>query len=122
VDVTYTPYLQKMGGRNQALQTARQAKAQLDAQHIRYVSWTALQPYSYGNSAQHRYAVVPFEWVMESAGKKVKISSYFLGVRTANPPWQFVDGSGLTAADFKQFFADFPKTLALPKSTASLTQ
>src|SRR5580704_6444874 len=44
VQVMYTPYLQRMGGREAAMQLAREAPAQMRAQHVRFVSWTPFRP------------------------------------------------------------------------------
>jgi len=69
VQVMYTPYLQKMGGRDLALRMARAAPAQMQAQHVRFVSWTPLRPYTYAAGRQRRYAVVRFEAVLDAAGR-----------------------------------------------------
>jgi hypothetical protein len=118
VEVMYAPYLQKMGGRERALMVARAAPAQMQAQHVRFVSWTPLRPYTYVAGKQRRYAVVRFEAVLDAAGRRTKLRSYLLGIRTYNAPWQFVNGDGLVPADFAQFFPDFPKTTPLPKPEA----
>jgi hypothetical protein len=108
-----------MGGRDQALTIARAAPAQMQAQHVRFESWTPLRPYTYAVGTQRRYVLVRFESVVNAAGKRAKLKSYLLGIRSPNQPWQFVNGDGLTATDFAQFFPDFPKTVVLPKLEAT---
>jgi len=78
-------------------------------------SWKAQKPYTYIKGESRTYAVIGYESIMAIDGKKMRQESYGLGIKTADSPWQFVNGDNLSAEMYKEFFPDFPKSFELPK-------
>lgn len=115
LEVMYAPILQKMGGKEAVLEAAKALVEQMKQQQIVVVSWKARKPYQYVKGESRTYAIVPYESVVTVAGKRLRQSSYQLGIKTGDSNWQFVNGDNLNSEIYAEFFPDFPKSFDLPK-------
>jgi hypothetical protein len=119
IDVMYAPMVESMGGREALLTATKNVVVQMKQQNIVLHSWKAQKPYSYVKGESRLYAVISYESIMTIGGKKMRQESYGLGIKTGDSPWQFVNGDNLSAAMYKEFLPDFPKSFELPKVNRS---
>ena len=119
MDVMYVPILESLGGREKAVEGAKALMAQMKEQGMVIIYWKTRKPYTYLAGDSHKYAVIPYEMGARISGKKMKQTSYQLGIKTANSGWQFVNGDQLTPEIIGHFFPDFPKDFELPEMQQS---
>ena len=115
IEVMYTPVLNQMGGRDQLLAVARATQAQMKAQQVSYISWKAQRPYTYVNGKVHRYAIIRYEALFNTPGRKLKVQNCLLGIKVSNNTWQFLMGDQLSPEFNNQFLPDFPRTAVIPR-------
>lgn len=115
IEVMYGPVVEKMGGKEKALEIARNTGAQMKEQHIVIVSWKTQKPYRYVTGKNHQYAIVPYESSVTMGAKKLHQTSFELAIKVGDAQWQFVNGDNITPEVLNAFFPDFPKDVTLPK-------
>lgn len=119
IDVMYTPIMEKLGGREKAIEAAKAVIGQMKEQGITVISWNAKKPYIYLAGNSHKYVIVPYEMESTDSRKTLKQTGYQLGIKTPNSGWQFVSGDQLSPEILAQFFPDFPKDFELPEPQRS---
>ena len=115
-DVMYAPLLDSMGGREKIMAMLPALKEQAKQMRISVISWAPKKPYTYLRGKGRWYAVIPCVSEMSMTGQKVKISSFWLGIKNDGAEWQFVGGEKIIPAVWQNFFPDFPKDFEVPKT------
>jgi hypothetical protein len=113
-EAMFTPILDIIGGKTQVLALVKPYEEQIRKAPIAFISWKAIKPYQYVSGKSHKYAIVRYESVALMSGKKLKKTSYELGIKRKDSTWQFVSGDNLKAETYEELFSDFPKDAQLP--------
>jgi hypothetical protein len=119
VEVMYRPVLEALGGKEVLLAAGKKIREQMKDQNMQIISWKTLKPYQYVSTKERRYAIIPYELIADVGGKRIKQTSYQLGIKTSSGPWQFLNGDKMTPTAYEKLFPDFPKSTKLPPMTRS---
>lgn len=121
IEQMYGPVLEAVGGKETALREAKAVQAQMEKNKLKFISWKTKKPYQYGSTPTRRYAVIPYEGVIDvGGGKKMRQTGYQLGIKDGDGPWKFVNGDNLFPPIYAKFFPDFPATLTPPKMQSAI--
>jgi len=63
----------------------------------------------------HLFAIVPQKVTLKNPTGHVAQRGYLLGVSSDGTSWKFIDGVGLTPANVKAMYPDFPASIVLPE-------
>lgn len=117
VKETFPGIIEMTGGRAKMIETMKVAFAQMDAQHVKFISHTSRPESRTTDAGKYEVLMLVEESVLEAGGKRVHVDSYSLAVRTKpNGPWTFIGGSGIakTPQMLWALLPDLPKDYKLP--------
>jgi len=117
---TFPGIIELTGGRDRFMEQMRVAFAQMDAQHLRFVSHVSKPESQTTDAGKYEVVRIPEESVLEAGERRVKVISYSLAVRTKpSGPWTFIGGSGIVKQPevLWQLLPGLPKDYELPPSS-----
>jgi len=118
-----SPVLARTGG---ALALARQIEVSFKVmkQQGRQLLQMQFDPASaVFDSAQTRFALIPYRSVVQVSEGRVTLASYYLAVQNKGADaWCFIDTAALTAASLRELFPGAPADLQLPAQAHAIVQ
>lgn len=116
IDMTHPGLVKALGGREKAIQTAKDAMAQVAKQGITLKSFTTGDPEEFFVEGKNTFVVVPNSVVMNFPGGKLVGKSFLLGISDDDgKTWKFAEGSGLhDTKENEKSLPKFPAKLKLP--------
>ncbi len=117
---TFPGVIELTGGRDKFMEQMRVAFAQMDAQHIQFVSHVSRPESQTTDAGPYEVVRIPEESVLAAGERRVKVISYSLAVRTKpSGPWTFIGGSGIVKQPemLWQLLPGLPRDYKLPPSS-----
>jgi hypothetical protein len=115
VDLTYPPFVEVGGGREQTIAAIQKGISQMQDSGFKMEELRVGQPGQRYSSGEHQFIVVPTESRFTTPQGKVKAKSYLLAISNdAGKTWNFVDGAGLRRKVNRDRLPKLPEGFELP--------
>jgi hypothetical protein len=96
IDQTIDSIVQKMGGRDKAIQISKDTVKAMKAQGFTITKLGVGQPGEFVMEGTNTFTVIPTTVELQSTDAKIKSKGYLLGLSTdGGKSWKFADGAGL---------------------------
>jgi len=110
-----SPVLARVGGGKALARQIEVSFKVMQQQGRRLVAMDFRPPSTVFETAETRFALVPYSSVVQVNADRVELDSYYLGVQNKGADrWCFIDTAALTAANLREFFPGAPPALKLP--------